>query len=60
MDGVVMGLPLGPVMVYVFLSFYEVKWLEQCTKEYKAISYRRYVNDIFVLLMRKDLRKRPF
>ena len=49
MDGVVMELPLGPVMVYVFLSFYEVKWLEQYTKEYKAICYRRYVNDIFVL-----------
>ena len=37
--------PLGP-MANIFLSFYEVKWLEQCPKE---IFYRGYVNDIFVL-----------
>ena len=29
-DGVAMGLPLAPTMANVFLSFYEVKWLEQC------------------------------
>ena len=48
-DGVVMGLPLGPTMANVFLSFYEIKWLEQCPKEFKPVFYRRYVDDIFVL-----------
>ena len=48
-DGVAMGSPLGPTMANVFLSFYEVKWLEQCPKEFKAAFYRRYVDDIFVL-----------
>ena len=48
-DGVAMGLPLGPTMANVFLSFYEVKWLEQCPKEFKPAFYRRYVDDIFVL-----------
>ena len=48
-DDVGMGSPLAPVMANVFLSFYEVKWLEQCHKEFKPVFYRRYVNDIFVL-----------
>ena len=48
-DSVVMGSPLGPTMANAFLSFYEVKWLEQCPKEFKPVFYRRYVDDIFVL-----------
>ena len=44
-----MGSPLGSTMANVFLSFYEVKWLEQCPKEFKPVCYRRYVDDIFVL-----------
>ena len=48
-DGVAMGSPLGPTMANVFLSFYEVKWLEQCPNEFKPVFYRRYVDDIFVL-----------
>ena len=48
-DGVAMGSPLGLTMANVFLSFYEIKWLEQCPKEFKPVFYRRYVDDIFVL-----------
>ena len=48
-DGVAMGSPLGPTMANVFLSFYEIKWLEQCPNEFKPVFYRRYVDDIFVL-----------
>ena len=48
-DGVAMGSPLGSTMANVFLSFYEVKWLEQCPKEFKPVFYRRYVDDIFLL-----------
>ena len=44
-----MGLPLGPTIANVFLSFYEIKWLEQCPKEFKRSFYRRYVDDVFVL-----------
>ena len=43
-----MGSPLGPTMANV-LSFYEVKWLEQCPNEFQPVFYRRYVDDIFVL-----------
>ena len=48
-DGVAMGSPLGRTMAKVFLSFYEMKWLEQCPNEFKPVFYRRYVDDIFVL-----------
>ena len=41
--------PLGSTIVNVFLSFYEIKWLEQCPKQFKPAFYRRYVDDTFVL-----------
>ena len=44
-----MGSPLGLTMANVFLSFYEMKWIEQCPDEFKSVFYRRYVDDIFVL-----------
>ena len=47
--GVTMGSPLGPTMANVFLSFYQLKWLEQCPNEFKSVFYRRYVDDIFGL-----------
>ena len=47
-DGVDMGSPLGLIMANVFLPFYEIKWLEQCPKEFKPVFYRGYVDDIFV------------
>ena len=48
-DGVAMGSPLGTTIANVFLSFYEMKWLEQCPNEFKPVFYRRYIDDIFVL-----------
>ena len=48
-DGMAMGLPLRPTMANVFLSFYELKWLEQHPNELKTVFYRIYVDDIFVL-----------
>ena len=48
-DGVVMGSPLGPIIAYVFVSFFEIKWLEQCPSEFKPVFCRRYVDYIFVL-----------
>ena len=48
-DGVAMRSPLGPTMANIFLSFCEMKWLEQCANKFKPVFYRRYVDDIFVL-----------
>ena len=36
-DGVAMGSPLGSTVANVFLSFYEMKWLEQCPNEFKPV-----------------------
>ena len=44
-----MGLPLGPTTATIFLSLYEMKWLDQCPNEFRLVFYRRYVDDIFVL-----------
>ena len=54
MDGVAMGSPLGPTLANAFLSFYEKKWLEQCPEEFKPVYYRRYLDDIYVLLRPRD------
>ena len=48
-DRVAMVSPLGPATSNVFLSFYEMKWLEKCPNELKPVFYRRYVDYIFVL-----------
>ena len=47
--GMAMVLSLGPTMTNVFLSFYELKWLEQHRSELKTVFHRIYVDDIFVL-----------
>ena len=38
-DGVAIGSPLGPILTNVFLSFYEIKLLEQCPNEFKPVFY---------------------
>ena len=48
-DDVAIGSSLGSAMTNIFLSFYEIKWLEQCPKELKPVFYRRYVDNTFVL-----------
>ena len=53
-DGVAIGSPLGPTLANASLCFYEKKWLEQCPEEFKPVSYRRYVDDIFVLFRSQD------
>ena len=48
-DGVAMGLPLGPTFANTFLCHHEVKWMNDCPSEFKPIYYRRFVDDCFVL-----------
>ena len=49
-DGVAMGSPLGPTLANIFLCHKEEQWLNNCPHAFKPIYYRRYVDDIFVLL----------
>ena len=45
-----MGSPLGPALANAFLCYHERKWLIECPVTYAPLFYKRYVNDIFVLL----------
>ena len=49
-DGVAMGSPLGPTLANVFLCYYEKQWLADCPDHFKPSYYKRYVDDIFILL----------
>ena len=53
LDGEVMGLPLRPTLVNLFLVHYKSKWLEDCP-QFKPQFYHRYVDDIFVMFKKKD------
>ena len=53
-DGVAMGSPLGPTLANLFMSHYEKIWLEECPLEFKPKFYRRYVDDIFILVEKME------
>ena len=48
-DGVAMGSPLGPTLANVFLCHFGEQWMSDCPIDYKPISYRRYVDNTFLL-----------
>ena len=50
LDGVAMGSPLGRALANAFLYHHERKCLRECPVSYAPIFYKRYVDDIFVLL----------
>ena len=53
-DGLAKGFPLGPTLVNVFLCHHEKKQLNYCPNNFKPVSYKRYVDDIFVLLKKSE------
>ena len=53
-DGVGMGLPLGPTFANVFLCKHESQWLTDCPSSFKPFLYRRYVDDTFMLFRNPD------
>ena len=48
-EGVGMGLPLGPTFANIFMCFHEKQWLSSCSAEFAPVFYRRYVDDCFIL-----------
>ena len=49
-----MGSALGPTLANVFMCHFETIWLENCPSHFKAIVYRRFVDDTFLLFRSKD------
>ena len=45
-----MGSLLGPTLANAFLVIFENNWLQNCPSDFKSHCYRRYLDDIFVLL----------
>ena len=50
-SSVAMGSPLGSTLANVSLCHFEEQCTSDCPVNYKFISYRRYVNDTFLLLL---------
>ena len=48
-DRVAIDSPLAPISAIIFLLHYKNKWLKNCSKAFKLLSYKRYVDDISVL-----------
>ena len=42
--------PLGPALANIFMCSFGNKWLKDCPYDLKPAFYRRYVDDIFILL----------
>ena len=51
--GVTMGSPLGPTLANVFLCHHK-KWLNDCPNNFKPVFYKRYVDDVLVLLKKSE------
>ena len=49
-----MGSPLVPTLANLFLSHHETSWLQNCPPQFKPVYYRRYMDDVIVLLKCKD------
>ena len=49
-----MGFPLGLTMVNIFPCYHETTWLKKCLKSFKTVYYKRYVDDIFVLIEKPE------
>ena len=44
-----MNSPLGPTLSNVFLCHFEEQWTSDSPIDYEHISYRRYVDNVFLL-----------
>ena len=52
-DGVAIRSPLGPALANVFLCHHEINWLRKCPSSFTPLLYKRYVDDIFILMTSK-------
>ena len=53
-DGATMSSPLRPNLVNTFLRHYEKEWFNNCPIHFRAMTYKRYVDNIFVPFSSKD------
>ena len=49
LNSLALGSALSPVIANIFLNSFETKYLSDCTPEQQPFSYRRYLDDTFIL-----------
>ena len=52
--GMAVGSPLGPTLANLLLCHHEKKLLNDCPNSFKPVFYKRYIDDIFVLLKKSE------
>ena len=50
-DGVAMGAPLSLILANGFLCHFEKQWFSECPPDILPKVYKRYIDDIFVMLL---------
>ena len=53
-EGLGMGLPLGPTFANMFMCHHEDSWLKDCPPVFAPVRYLRYVDDTFLLFREKS------
>ena len=53
-EGLGMGLPLGPTFANIFMCHHEETWIQDCPAAFKPILYQRYIDDTFLLFQDKS------
>ena len=48
-EGLSMGLPLGPTFANIFMCFNGIICLSDCAASFKPVFYKRYIDDVFLL-----------
>ena len=52
-EGLEIGLLVGPVFANIFMSFMDF-WLDECPPDFKPMYYRRHVDDSILLFKSED------
>jgi hypothetical protein len=54
LEGLGMGLPLGPTFANIFMCFHEQNWLKDCPSDFQPALYQRYIDDTFLLFHKES------
>ena len=53
-EGLGMGLPLGPTVANIFLCHHEEAWIRDCPAAFAPAKYFSYIDDTFVIFRHKS------
>ena len=52
-EGLGMGLPLGPTFANLFMCHHEVTWMDECPLAHRPVHYFRYLDDTCLFFKKK-------